>query len=186
MKGAVHRIFQSRRLSGGSARSPKPVGKPDSRSYFRDARDGRNAENSHTVLYGTFVTSITRREVVNFDEALSVAPVTAEENKPFLHLKAMAVHLLLECFCRNVKTDRRTEKACELRIATGEVLLFPHEGKQFSDHIGKKQLPRETGHDIGMGSPVPLSAEAVGVITRLRNMKVSSLERQVAPDLTPF
>lgn len=35
-----------------------------------------------------------------------------------------------------------------------------------------KLLPRETGEDIGMGSPVPLSAEAVGVITRLRNMKV--------------
>ncbi|KAF6761201.1 tRNA-pseudouridine synthase [Ephemerocybe angulata] len=34
-----------------------------------------------------------------------------------------------------------------------------------------KLLPRETGDDIGMGSPVPLSAEAVGVITRLRNMK---------------
>ncbi|KAH9042921.1 pseudouridine synthase [Lactarius deliciosus] len=33
------------------------------------------------------------------------------------------------------------------------------------------QLPRETGKDIGMGSPVPLSAGAVGVITRLRNMK---------------
>ncbi|KAH9044132.1 hypothetical protein EDB84DRAFT_1576401 [Lactarius hengduanensis] len=32
-------------------------------------------------------------------------------------------------------------------------------------------LPRETGIYIGMGSPVPLSAEAVGVITRLRNMK---------------
>ncbi|KAH8994581.1 hypothetical protein EDB92DRAFT_1850051 [Lactarius akahatsu] len=32
-------------------------------------------------------------------------------------------------------------------------------------------LPRETGKDIGMGSPVPLSAEAMGVITRLRNMK---------------
>ncbi|KAH9971776.1 pseudouridine synthase [Russula compacta] len=32
-------------------------------------------------------------------------------------------------------------------------------------------LPRETGQDIGMGSPVPLSAEAVRVITRLRNMK---------------
>ena len=30
----------------------------------------------------------------------------------------------------------------------------------------------ETGEDIGMGSPVPLSQEAVGVITRLRNMKV--------------
>ncbi|TBU55870.1 pseudouridine synthase [Dichomitus squalens] len=35
----------------------------------------------------------------------------------------------------------------------------------------RKLLPRETGHDIGMGSPVPLSAEAVGIITRLRNMK---------------
>ncbi|KAG5653792.1 hypothetical protein H0H81_010462 [Sphagnurus paluster] len=34
-----------------------------------------------------------------------------------------------------------------------------------------KLLPRETGMDIGMGSPVPLSSEAVGVITRLRNMK---------------
>lgn len=36
-----------------------------------------------------------------------------------------------------------------------------------------KLLPRETGHDIGMGSPVPLSSEAVEIITRLRNMKVS-------------
>lgn len=36
----------------------------------------------------------------------------------------------------------------------------------------EKLLPRETGHDIGMGSPVPLSAEAVQIITRLRNMKV--------------
>ncbi|OAX37786.1 pseudouridine synthase [Rhizopogon vinicolor AM-OR11-026] len=34
-----------------------------------------------------------------------------------------------------------------------------------------KLLPRETGHDIGMGSPVPLSSEAVGIIIRLRNMK---------------
>lgn len=36
----------------------------------------------------------------------------------------------------------------------------------------EKLLPRETGHDIGMGSPVPLSGEAVQIITRLRNMKV--------------
>ena len=35
-----------------------------------------------------------------------------------------------------------------------------------------KLLPRETGHDIGMGSPVPLSKETVEVITRLRNLKV--------------
>ncbi|KAH0828955.1 hypothetical protein J3R83DRAFT_2384 [Lanmaoa asiatica] len=35
----------------------------------------------------------------------------------------------------------------------------------------KKLLPRETGHDIGMGSPVPLSTEAIQIITRLRNMK---------------
>jgi len=37
---------------------------------------------------------------------------------------------------------------------------------------GGKLLPRETGHDIGMGSPVPLSKETVEVITRLRNLKV--------------
>jgi tRNA pseudouridine synthase 9 len=35
-----------------------------------------------------------------------------------------------------------------------------------------KLLPRETGDDIGMGSPVPLSQQAVEVITKLRNMKV--------------
>jgi hypothetical protein len=35
-----------------------------------------------------------------------------------------------------------------------------------------KRLPRETGEDIGMGSPVPLSREAVQIITNLRNMKV--------------
>lgn len=40
--------------------------------------------------------------------------------------------------------------------------------------IAEKLLPRETGEDIGMGSPVPLSDEAVGVITRLRNMKVQN------------
>lgn len=42
-----------------------------------------------------------------------------------------------------------------------------------SGDIANKRLPRETGEDIGMGSPVPLSSEAVGVITRLRNMKVN-------------
>lgn len=42
-----------------------------------------------------------------------------------------------------------------------------------SGDISNKRLPRETGEDIGMGSPVPLSSEAVGVITRLRNMKVN-------------
>ncbi|KAH7883344.1 pseudouridine synthase [Phlebopus sp. FC_14] len=35
----------------------------------------------------------------------------------------------------------------------------------------RKLLPRETGEDIGMGSPVPLSSEAVGIIYRMRNMK---------------
>lgn len=34
-----------------------------------------------------------------------------------------------------------------------------------------KLLPRETGEDIGFASPVPLSAQAVKVITALRNMK---------------
>ncbi|KIP03608.1 hypothetical protein PHLGIDRAFT_31741 [Phlebiopsis gigantea 11061_1 CR5-6] len=36
---------------------------------------------------------------------------------------------------------------------------------------GRKLLPRETGHDIGMGSPVPLSNQVVQVITNLRNQK---------------
>lgn len=41
-----------------------------------------------------------------------------------------------------------------------------------SDGSQQRLLPRETGEDIGMGSPVPLSGEAVGIITRLRNRKV--------------
>ncbi|PFH52189.1 hypothetical protein AMATHDRAFT_39694 [Amanita thiersii Skay4041] len=35
----------------------------------------------------------------------------------------------------------------------------------------RRLLPRETGEDIGMGSPVPLSNEAVRIITNLRNKK---------------
>ncbi|KZT06240.1 pseudouridine synthase [Laetiporus sulphureus 93-53] len=46
------------------------------------------------------------------------------------------------------------------------------DGQEEETSAGRpKLLPRETGHDIGLGSPVPLSAEMVGVITRLRNMK---------------
>jgi len=44
-------------------------------------------------------------------------------------------------------------------------------GKQPSAILSMKLLPRETGQDIGMASPVPLSSEAVGLIRRLRNMK---------------
>ncbi|KIY73835.1 pseudouridine synthase [Cylindrobasidium torrendii FP15055 ss-10] len=39
---------------------------------------------------------------------------------------------------------------------------------------GRILLPRETGEDIGMGSPVPLSDQAVGIISSLRNMKDKS------------
>ena len=35
----------------------------------------------------------------------------------------------------------------------------------------RKLLPRETGADVGLASPVPLSAEAVTIIMALRNMK---------------
>ena len=48
-------------------------------------------------------------------------------------------------------------------------------GNTASSTSVNKRLPRETGEDIGMGSPVPLSSEAVGIITRLRNMKVNPL-----------
>jgi hypothetical protein len=44
-------------------------------------------------------------------------------------------------------------------------------------------LPRETGRDIGMGSPVSLSAEAVSVITRLRNQKVKCLHNNIYVEL---
>lgn len=57
--------------------------------------------------------------------------------------------------------------------ATGNPeLLTKGVGEQGQGEAGAKRLPRETGQDIGMGSPVPLSSQAVGVITRLRNMKV--------------
>lgn len=49
-----------------------------------------------------------------------------------------------------------------------------HEVATEAEAAHPKLLPRETGHDIGMGSPVPLSAEAVRVITNLRNMKVTA------------
>ena len=68
-------------------------------------------------------------------------------------------------------------------------LLANTSGKQdntSSDMPRQKPLPRETGEDIGMGSPVPLSSEAVGIITRLRNKKVH-LENYLTPcDLMPY
>lgn len=57
------------------------------------------------------------------------------------------------------------------------------ETKEVETPVKPKLLPRETGEDIGMGSPVPLSAEAVGVITRLRNMKVRAFHSLLAPDV---
>ncbi|GLB37931.1 putative RNA pseudouridylate synthase [Lyophyllum shimeji] len=49
--------------------------------------------------------------------------------------------------------------------------LTKETGEQLASASQPKLLPRETGKDIGMGSPVPLSSEAVDIITRLRNMK---------------
>ena len=52
--------------------------------------------------------------------------------------------------------------------------------------VARKLLPRETGEDIGMGSPVPLSSEAITVITNLRNMKVGIWSAVTVPVLTPL
>ncbi|EED82536.1 predicted protein, partial [Postia placenta Mad-698-R] len=64
------------------------------------------------------------------------------------------------------------------RLGEGGIDLTPSEerspkvdGQTTTKVARPKLLPRETGHDIGMGSPVPLSAEMVGIITKLRNMK---------------
>jgi tRNA pseudouridine synthase 9 len=60
-----------------------------------------------------------------------------------------------------------------LTEAQGSPEILDNTANSTSGDIANKRLPRETGEDIGMGSPVPLSSEAVGVITRLRNMKVN-------------
>ncbi|KAJ7744694.1 pseudouridine synthase [Mycena metata] len=52
-----------------------------------------------------------------------------------------------------------------------KVIPQPEKAEQTPVVPRPKLLPRETGEDIGLGSPVPLSSEAVGVITQLRNMK---------------
>lgn len=57
--------------------------------------------------------------------------------------------------------------------------------EQIEASVKAKLLPRETGHDIGMGSPVPLSKEAVDVITKLRNMKVRTVSLQALSSTCP-
>src|SRR5262245_26713901 len=68
----------------------------------------------------------------------------------------------------SLSLDRSVDDPSAVNSIQGDAAAVDVEGQ------GKEQklLPRETGHDIGMSSPVPLSEEAVGVITRLRNMKV--------------
>ena len=56
--------------------------------------------------------------------------------------------------------------------------------KHTGEAPGPGELPRETGHDIGLGSPVPLSREAVSIITRLRNQKVLSYFTRSLSSLT--
>lgn len=61
----------------------------------------------------------------------------------------------------------------ELVDSGGSPESLSKDGPHMPNEATTKLLPRETGDDIGMGSPVPLSQQAVGVITNLRNMKVS-------------
>lgn len=65
------------------------------------------------------------------------------------------------------KTDKKANPAFRTKEESA-ALTVNHTGE--APGIG--MLPRETGHDIGLCAPVPLSSEAVGVITRLRNQKV--------------
>ncbi|KAI0932696.1 hypothetical protein AcW1_000256 [Taiwanofungus camphoratus] len=67
---------------------------------------------------------------------------------------------------------RRNQKASEVRKDDLKEDEQRAEQEKLREQMNRpKLLPRETGHDIGMGSPVPLSAEMVSIITRLRNMK---------------
>lgn len=73
------------------------------------------------------------------------------------------------------KVAEQRKKKAQLRVGNPAWRTKEESTELTVDHDGKppELLPRETGHDIGMGSPVPLSLEAVGIITRLRNQKVS-------------
>lgn len=55
--------------------------------------------------------------------------------------------------------------------ATSSSATATEDGTATNTDPDRKLLPRETGHDIGSASPVPLSAEAVGIIRRLRDLK---------------
>ncbi|KAJ7033435.1 pseudouridine synthase [Mycena alexandri] len=66
--------------------------------------------------------------------------------------------------------ERQTEANGSPESLT-KVIPQPEKAEQTPVAPYPKLLPRETGEDIGLGSPVPLSSEAVGVITQLRNMK---------------
>lgn len=72
-------------------------------------------------------------------------------------------------------TEQRKKKAL-MRLGNPAWRTKEESTELTADHNGEppELLPRETGHDIGLGSPVPLSLEAVGIITRLRNQKVST------------
>lgn len=59
---------------------------------------------------------------------------------------------------------------------TDSLIPLDLDGEGGDEKSRVKLLPRETGHDIGMGSPVPLSSETVEIITKLRNMKVCDLK----------
>ncbi|KIJ66111.1 hypothetical protein HYDPIDRAFT_174808 [Hydnomerulius pinastri MD-312] len=85
----------------------------------------------------------------------------------------------------HLRSDNSPEALGDLSVAAGggdglgSIAITDADGTTERPHgeegaTKPKLLPRETGHDIGMGSPVPLSSEAVGIITRLRNMKDES------------
>lgn len=75
--------------------------------------------------------------------------------------------------CQDEQFDSKDGLRNEIQLMNGDACV--------ESSPAPKLLPRETGHDIGMGSPVPLSAEMVGIITRLRNMKVCACVSQALP-----
>ncbi|KZT67641.1 pseudouridine synthase [Daedalea quercina L-15889] len=64
-----------------------------------------------------------------------------------------------------------SRKSAGIAWPDGSHSIKSHNRSNVTSTAAPKPLPRETGHDVGMSSPIPLSAEMVGIIMRLRNAK---------------
>ena len=122
---------------------------------------GRN-ENNHHRRASDFVDSLPQEDISGDVTSSAILGSEGTSNES----RAKATHSELRKKKMKVRENNPAFRTKEESSARQKALV--------SD--ASPLLPRETGHDIGLGSPVPLSLEAVGIITRMRNQKVSHLD----------